>query len=206
MKIMTPANWITLFRIFSVPLILVFLDQYEKSDEINQPDERLRAGSFIIFLVAAFSDCLDGYLARNCGQKSKLGAILDPIADKLLLFVLLFSLATINVSKIAKIPLWLPFLIASRDILLLFGILFFKAIHKEVEIQPHWTGKVATFGSFCLIGFSLLGTVFLSNISVYLCALFVIASTLVYFFRGLKYLIYQESRSISSTPKKGNFV
>ncbi|ACD82237.1 CDP-alcohol phosphatidyltransferase family protein [Candidatus Methylacidiphilum infernorum] len=203
MKAMTPANWITLFRIFSLPLILAFLAQYEKGDEMNQPDEKLRVGSFIFFLLAALSDGLDGYLARNCGQKSKLGAILDPLADKLLLFVMLFSLATINASKIAKIPLWLPLLIASRDLLLLLGLLYFKATHKEIEIHPHWTGKVATFASFTLIGFSLLGTSFLSAISVYLCALFVIASTLVYFFRGIKYILDQVGRSVPSTPKKG---
>lgn len=203
MKAMTPANWITLFRIFSLPLILAFLAQYEKGDEMNQPDEKLRVGSFIFFLLAALSDGLDGYLARNCGQKSKLGAILDPLADKLLLFVMLFSLATINASKIAKIPLWLPLLIASRDLLLLLGLLYFKATHKEIEIHPHWTGKVATFASFTLIGFSLLGTPFLSAISVYLCALFVIASTLVYFFRGIKYILDQVGRSVPSTPKKG---
>ncbi|WP_242522417.1 CDP-alcohol phosphatidyltransferase family protein [Candidatus Methylacidiphilum infernorum] len=200
---MTLANWITLFRIFSLPLILAFLAQYEKGDEMNQPDEKFRAGSFIFFLLAALSDGLDGYLARNCGQKSKLGAILDPLADKLLLFVMLFSLATINASKIAKIPLWLPLLIASRDLLLLLGLLYFKAAHKEIEIHPHWTGKVATFSSFTLIGFSLLGTSFLSAISVYLCALFVIASTLVYFFRGIKYILDQVGRSVPSTPKKG---
>ncbi|KIE58944.1 phosphatidylglycerophosphate synthase [Methylacidiphilum kamchatkense Kam1] len=202
---MTLASWITLFRIVSLPLILFFLNQYQKSDEISQPDEKLRAGSLIFFLVAAFSDCIDGYLARNCGQKSKLGAILDPIADKLLLFVMLFSLATINASKIAKIPLWLPLLIASRDLFLLFGFLFLKALHKEMEVQPHWTGKLATFTSFSLVGFSLLGIAKLTNISVYLCALFLILSSIVYSIRAIKILLSQH-HSVSPTAKKDNLL
>ncbi|CAI9086591.1 CDP-alcohol phosphatidyltransferase family protein [Candidatus Methylacidiphilum fumarolicum] len=203
---MTLASWITLFRIVSLPLILFFLKQYEKSDEISQPDEKLRAGSLIFFLVAAFSDCIDGYLARNCGQKSKLGAILDPIADKLLLFVMLFSLATINASKIAKIPLWLPLLIASRDLFLLFGFLFLKALHKEMEVQPHWTGKLATFMSFSLVGFSLLGIAKLTNISVYLCALFLMLSSIVYSIRAIKILLSQHHHSVSPTAKKDNLL
>ena len=82
---MTTANKITLVRILMIPAFVLMALYYGESIKRGQPEEWQRYTAIMIFLVAAVSDGLDGYIARRYNQKSALGVILDPIADKGLL-------------------------------------------------------------------------------------------------------------------------
>lgn len=94
-------NKITLFRIFIVPLIIVFL--------INpSPLSSLMAA--IVFSIAAASDWLDGHIARSTNQVTALGKLLDPIADKILVAAVLIPLVSLG-----RVPAWLATLIIGRE-------------------------------------------------------------------------------------------
>lgn len=98
-------NWpnkITLVRIFLVPLLLVFL---------ISPEGWYPVVAAAIFLVAAFTDWLDGHLARSTNQITRLGQLLDPIADKLLVTAALVSLVGRQ-----QIPAWMVVIILCREL------------------------------------------------------------------------------------------
>ncbi len=80
-----------------------------------------RYAAIAVFMLASLSDAVDGYLARHWNQGSALGALLDPIADKLLLFAALVTLSLIPLGHLRPFPIWFPAIIISRDALLLGG-------------------------------------------------------------------------------------
>ena len=176
---MTWANRITLFRIVLIPVFLGTLLYYSASEKAGAPEEGLRLTAFVIFLVAAISDGIDGYLARHWNQRTKLGAVLDPTADKLLAFTALLSLSLIPFHGIATFPLWFPLLVISRDVILAVGALLLHYFHHAVEVRPHWTGKVSTGFVFAAICAALLDLRWVG----WLCAvagLFTFASAIFY--------------------------
>jgi len=89
---MNLANKITILRILLTPIFVWFILAYKHSIRVNA--EMLRIGALFIFVIAVISDALDGFIARTRNQKTELGTILDPIADKLLLstVVIIFSI------------------------------------------------------------------------------------------------------------------
>src|SRR5882757_7662562 len=109
---MTTANKITILRILLIPAFIVEVLYYFKTG-----DEGDRIAGFVCFAVAAILDGVDGYIARRYNQKSELGAILDPLADKLLLVsgIVLLSLPA-GRPYLVTIPLWLTATIISRDV------------------------------------------------------------------------------------------
>src|SRR5262249_55380279 len=113
---MTTANKVTIFRILLIPFFVVEVLYYMKTG-----DEAHRLGAIIAFSVAAICDGVDGFIARHYNQKSELGAILDPLADKLLLVsgVVLFSIPNAHFDSI---PLWLTGTIIGRDLMILIGM------------------------------------------------------------------------------------
>ena len=153
---MTWANRITIGRLLLVPVFLGVLLYYAQTDRAGAPDERLRLTAFGIFLLAAISDGVDGYLARHCNQRTRLGAVLDPAADKLLVFTAVLSLSVIGFLTLPKFPLWFPILIISRDVFLAVGALTLRYFHHPVEVRPHLTGKIATACVFAAICAALL--------------------------------------------------
>ncbi|NJO43972.1 MAG: CDP-diacylglycerol--glycerol-3-phosphate 3-phosphatidyltransferase [Cyanobacteria bacterium CRU_2_1] len=94
--------WITVSRLFGVPLLLYLL---------YQPTEQTRWIALVIFLIAAGTDWLDGYLARKLNQVTDLGKFLDPLVDKLLVLAPLLSLIELRL-----IPAWGVFLILAREL------------------------------------------------------------------------------------------
>ncbi|MGZ5504460.1 MAG: CDP-alcohol phosphatidyltransferase family protein, partial [Chthoniobacterales bacterium] len=82
---MTTANKITIVRILLIPAFVTMAIYYGQSVQAGEPAEWMRFTAIAIFLIAAVSDGLDGYVARRYNQRSRLGVILDPIADKGLL-------------------------------------------------------------------------------------------------------------------------
>lgn len=122
-----------------VPFFIVELMNYaEKGDELH------RLLAILAFGLAAISDGLDGYIARRYNQRSELGAVLDPLADKLLLVSGIVILSLNNGPLLPRIPLWLTVTILSRDVLLLIGLALLHYLNCRVAIRPVFVGKVAT--------------------------------------------------------------
>lgn len=135
---MNIPNVITIVRILLVPLLAILLL------------EGKFALALLVFLVAGVSDGLDGLLARLLRQQTRLGAILDPLADKALLvtaFVLLAVLQTV--------PAWLAVLVVSRDLLILGGIAVLLLNDREVVFQPSLVSKLTTFSQLVTVAFFL---------------------------------------------------
>src|ERR1700678_1623811 len=91
---MTTANKITIARICLIPAFVGLAWAYGGSFDGGQPMESYRFGAITVFLVAACTDGLDGFVARHFHQQSRLGSVLDPIADKGLVSAALVVLAT----------------------------------------------------------------------------------------------------------------
>ena len=153
---MTWATRITILRLILVPvfvtLILNYDDTYSDSGAQGKPDEFWRYAAIAVFVIASLSDALDGYLARHWNQRSALGALLDPIADKLLLFAALITLGLVPPGHLRPFPLWFPAIIISRDALLFGGYCLLRHFQVPMEIHPHWTGKLSTVFTLMAIG------------------------------------------------------
>jgi cardiolipin synthase len=100
--------------------------------------------AFVLFMIAAVSDVIDGYLARALQEKTFLGACLDPIADKFLVLACFFSLAFIQ-SPLFSIPLWFVLLVLTKELILLAGTILIFAIKGHIKIMPRLLGKLTTF-------------------------------------------------------------
>ncbi|HEY9653844.1 MAG TPA: CDP-diacylglycerol--glycerol-3-phosphate 3-phosphatidyltransferase [Coleofasciculaceae cyanobacterium] len=99
---MNLPNWISFSRLLALPFLLYGL---------NNPTDRIRWICLIIFLVAAGTDWLDGYLARKLNQVTDLGKFLDPLVDKFLVLGPLLALIQLN-----QVPAWGVFLILAREL------------------------------------------------------------------------------------------
>ncbi len=115
-----------------IRIILVFPIAY-----YLHKDEWLYA--FVLFFIAGISDGIDGYLARNFNWQSKLGSILDPLADKLLMLVLYVMLAYKDI-----IPDWLAILVVARDIIIILGAMTYHWLTRELNVSPLISSKINT--------------------------------------------------------------
>jgi cardiolipin synthase (CMP-forming) len=136
---MTTANKITITRILLVPFFIVQILYY-----INGAGELHRYLALGTFAVAVISDGIDGFIARHFNQRSELGALLDPLADKLLLLSGIVLLSLHREEYLPHLPLWLTATVLSRDVLLLLGLGLIHYIGGKVVVRPHLTGKVST--------------------------------------------------------------
>lgn len=139
---MTIANQITLARILLIPVFVVFAVYYAESLRDGDGAEWLRWGAVGAFVIAAASDALDGWVARRFNQRSALGVVLDPIADKGLLLTAIITLSLFP-WKVA-LPLWFPVLVVARDAVILVGCGLLKFFTGDVEVRPSLPGKIAT--------------------------------------------------------------
>ncbi len=99
-----------------------------------------------LFAIAALSDALDGFLARRYGWQSRFGAMLDPMADKVLLVTAFLSLTVIKV-----FPLWLTLLVIGRDILIVSGSFIYRWVAGTIQFKPSMLGKLCTLFQLSLI-------------------------------------------------------
>jgi len=140
---MTTANKITIFRILLVPFFIVQVLYYaDTTDEATR--EWYRLAALLTFALTAASDALDGYIARRYNQRSELGAILDPLADKLLLVSAIVLLSRHDKPGLNRIPFWFAMTVIGRDVILLLGLIIIHYTCGVVKVKPHWIGKVAT--------------------------------------------------------------
>lgn len=134
---MTTANKITIARILLIPVFVMMAIYYGRTHL-----EWQRWCAVAVFVIAAASDGIDGYIARRYNQRSRLGVILDPIADKGLL---LAGIITLSVSNWAyEFPLWFPVLVIARDMIVVGGAAVLHLLNGTVQVRPSWTGKCAT--------------------------------------------------------------
>jgi cardiolipin synthase (CMP-forming) len=136
---MTTANKITIARVLLIPFFVVEILYY-----VRGGNELHRVLGITSFLLASIFDGVDGYIARRYNQRSELGAILDPLADKLLLVSGVVLLSFDHQPYLATIPLWLTATIIGRDLLLLIGLGVIFLMVGKVSVRPRIIGKVAT--------------------------------------------------------------
>lgn len=96
--------------------------------------------AFWVFVVAGITDALDGYIAKTFNRKTDLGAILDPLADKVLLNGIYVALALSG-----HLPLWLAWLVIGRDILIVIGVMLIRRRDPVFRVRPLKVGKLNTF-------------------------------------------------------------
>jgi len=177
---LTLPNFITLLRMTMIPFMLL---------AVNAKDYRL---ALWIFVIAGFTDALDGWLARRMNMQSLIGAYLDPIADKLLLTVAYIAL-TIPQGQAVVIPLWLTILALFRDfvIMLVAGVLYM--VEGIREFPPSAIGKATTFAQVVTIAVVLLANVttvpsLIPQTCFYLSFLLVIVSAFNYSYRVSRFV------------------
>jgi cardiolipin synthase (CMP-forming) len=131
-------NLITLARLLSVPLaIWLILGQ--------------RYGvAFWVFVGAGISDALDGYIAKRWNRRTRLGALLDPAADKALLTGVYVTLALVG-----QLPPWLVFLVILRDFLIVLGYVVIRTTASRIRLDPLYISKINTLVQIFLVGFVL---------------------------------------------------
>jgi CDP-diacylglycerol--glycerol-3-phosphate 3-phosphatidyltransferase len=190
---MTTANKITIVRILLIPAFVTMAIYYGEGVAAGEPAEWQRFAAIVIFLVAAVSDGLDGYVARRYNQRSTLGVILDPIADKGLLLSGIITLSISNWSQLSpqygRFPAWFPVLVITRDVVILVGSAVLHLLNGRVRVRPSWTGKVATFLQMAAIAWVMLQLTFVPLIYVVAAAgLFTLVSGVIYVMDGVRQL------------------
>src|SRR3954469_13734509 len=135
-RTMTTANKVTILRMLLIPFFVVEALYYVKTGK-----EGFRLAAILAFGIAAICDGIDGYIARHYNQRSELGAILDPLADKLLLVSGIVVLSFDHGPFLDSIPLWLTGTIIGRDLLMLTGLLVIQMTAGKVTVRPRIPGK-----------------------------------------------------------------
>jgi CDP-diacylglycerol---glycerol-3-phosphate 3-phosphatidyltransferase len=145
---MNLANKLTLIRIFLVPIFLVFVAVKDI------PYGKLIAT--IVFILAALTDKLDGYIARSRNQITRFGKFMDPLADKLLVTAALVSLVEFQI-----IPTWIAMIIIARE----FAVTGLRSIAaaEGVVIAASWWGKIKTVVQIIAIIFALINLNYASS-------------------------------------------
>ena len=127
-------NLLTLGRILSVP-VLVWLILIH---ELNW--------AFWLFILSGISDGLDGYLAKKLNAETRIGAILDPLADKLLLVSVFVILGVQEI-----LPLWLVIMVSFRDLSIVVGAGLIEMLTRDLEIAPSLSSKINTIVQILLV-------------------------------------------------------
>ena len=127
-------NLLTLLRIAACPVLVLLLR------------ERSYDFALLLFLAAGITDGLDGYIAKRYNYVSSLGAILDPIADKLLI-----ASAYIMLAILQDIPFWLLIVVMFRDLVIVGGYLVLVVMGDDVPMKPTYSSKINTFLQISLV-------------------------------------------------------
>lgn len=128
----TVANQLTLLRMLLIPAFVILV-VYGKP-----------GWALIAFGVAGITDGLDGLIARRAGQKTSLGAWLDPMADKLLLVTTFVVLTVPGTDLVNRFPLWLTILVITRDVVIVTTVAIVTAVMGVRTFKPSIYGKTAT--------------------------------------------------------------
>lgn len=184
-SILTLANLLTILRLILTPVFVTAL--YYKNFGY----------ALAIFFVSALTDGLDGLAARALNQKTQLGEILDPMADKLLLVTAFIVCSLPQFSRLPPVPFWLTTAVISRDIFIVLGALAINMVTGFSGFRPSLPGKVSTVVQLCAI------TLFLTANAISCCADYLIWIYYLTFgitvFSGLHY-IFHVNRLMNERP------
>ena len=164
-------NQITILRLLMTPIFIGFLIY------------GMKVPALFVFCLSGISDALDGLIARRYHQATELGALLDPLADKILLTASFWVLSLMGV-----LPVWLTILVVSRDAMIVGGALFLRSIQGQSVMAPSFLGKVTTCLQLATIFWALLFYFFQETQAPYLSALS-FAAAIVTFVSGIHYLL-----------------
>ena len=173
---MNLPNILTLTRVLMIPFFVIFI--------INKHF----GWALITFVIAGITDGVDGLIARITHQRTELGAYLDPIADKLLLFSAFITLAIIEI-----IPSWLVVIVITRDVIILVGFLVMFLTNYHPKINPSLLSKMTTVFQILTIVLVLLTGYYpvfkqLSVIAIYGTAVMTVLSGSHYIYIGTRIL------------------
>lgn len=137
---MTIPNLITVFRIGMVPVVILMILGEDW------------CWAFALFVIAGISDGLDGFVARQFDMASRIGAVLDPLADKVLIAAIYTTLAIVG-----AIPAWLAIIVVSRDVMIALAFVLSWAIARPITERTRPLSKLTTAFQIVLAGL-VLGT------------------------------------------------
>ena len=206
-------SWASRITILRILLIIPFVSFMLK---INDPALSLNARnamryvSIIIFLAMAVSDGIDGYLARRKKQITKLGAFLDPLADKLLMTCACLLLASQRGHVEGfLLPPTVVVLIIGKDLFLLIGFGIVYLITSQIRIAPVFIGKLATTLQLSMVAGILIapevsgvlpGWIWFLRVLWWSAAGTAILTTLIYIRNGSRYIEQYEQRLANNSP------
>ena len=174
---MNLANALTTGRILVIPLFLYcFFADF--------PNHYAIAG--LIFVLSGISDFFDGYIARTRNLTSKVGRLLDPLADKLSMISAFISLAIVEL-----LPLWIIFIILIRELAILSGSVIFYITGNDF-VFPSKYGKVATFCLYCLAAASILKLTILNHIFLWLAIPLTLYSGILYVIKACNHFFQKQ--------------
>lgn len=176
MATLTLANQLTLGRLLLVPAIVILVI-YGYS-----------GWALITFIVAGITDSLDGLIARWSGQRTELGALLDPMADKLLLVSTFVVLTVPGLGLANQLPVWLTVLIISRDVIIVATVAVVNFAIERFTFKPSLFGKIATL-VYVITGATTLFFNYLHQRSAFVDVA-VYASLIVTIGSGLHYILH----------------
>ena len=176
MRNLTVANQLTILRIVLVP-IFVLLVVYGRLGE-----------ALLVFITAGATDALDGLIARRAGQRTALGAWLDPMADKLLLVSTFIVLTLPGIQLTNHLPLWLTIAVISRDVVIVFVVAIVNLAVGPRTFRPSMLGKATTAAfigtSVVIMYFNYRGEMSpLIDVAIWLSLGLTLVSSADYFFR-----------------------
>ncbi len=179
------ANSLSLLRMILAPVFmyLVFVDQFHWA-------------VFVIFF-AILTDFLDGQIARITNMQTRLGKMLDPMADK---FIIFFAIVTLMLEL--NFPLWVGLLIISRDLILFFGGIIFLYKNKRKTLVPNLLGKTTTFFQMAtIIAFLLNIAPMIKTAFISITVILTILSCVDYFSQGYR-LFFKSPRIRMNLPNQ----
>lgn len=169
---MNLANQLTIVRVLMVPVFMYYVLQ-------NTPGTRIIA--LVLFIVASLTDMLDGYIARNYNQITKLGKLMDPLADKILVTAALVCLVDLHL-----IPAWIVILILARE----FIVSIFRAMAASdgIIIAASIWGKLKTISQMVAIVLVLLNNFPFSYVSIPMDQIALYVAALLTLISGVDYI------------------
>jgi cardiolipin synthase len=172
---LTAANQLTLLRMLLIPPFVILLLYGH------------RGWALTTFLAAGITDLFDGLIARWTGQKTTLGAWLDPMADKLLLVTMFIMLTLPGLGSANQLPLWFTVLVLSRDIVIVLTVAVVNLAVGPRTFRPSVFGKIAT-ATYIVTGVVTLYFNYLGAVSPLITA-FVYASLAITFISAGHYFV-----------------
>jgi len=181
------ANSLTLCRIILTPAFIISVLYHEYKTAL------------VIFILAGLTDGLDGIIARRMEQKTRLGAMLDPLADKILVISSYVVLSQPDEMLLYRIPLWVTTVIVMREIIILAGVVLTHMVAGRIEINPSLAGKISTVLHVATIFMVLLSNALVADMASILLVLYV-GTTTITVASGLQYIYFGMKQSGETTP------